>query len=322
MGIAIASGVPPEKGLVTGIIGGIVVGMLAGRPCRSAARRRALPIVFEFVRDYGMSALGPVLVIAGLVQFLAGVVRMGGLFRAISPAVVHGMLAGIGALIVVGQFHILFDAKPLSNGMENLAAIPGRVLGLEPWSLRATEFALMIGLLTIGVMIAWEKLRPASLNLVPAALLGVVTATLVAYFFQLDVARIQVPDRSRRRSPCPIPASSACWPTPPDCHRGGHRLHRQRGNAAVGGGGRPDARWRAHRLQQGTARAGRGQLPVRRVRCAADDRCDRPQFRQRAGRREDPHVHRLARHLDLGFVALLPWLLRECRWRRWARCWW
>lgn len=195
MGIAIASGVPPEKGLVTGIIGGIVVGMLAGSPLQVSGPAAGLAvIVFEFVRDYGLSALGPVLVIAGLVQFLAGVVRMGGLFRAISPAVVHGMLAGIGALIVVGQFHILFDAKPLSNGMENLAAIPGRVLGLEPWSLRATEFALMIGLLTIGVMIAWEKLRPASLNLVPAALLGVVTATLVAYFFQLDVARIQVPE--------------------------------------------------------------------------------------------------------------------------------
>jgi MFS superfamily sulfate permease-like transporter len=180
MGIAIASGVPPEKGLVTGIIGGIVVGA-GGSPLQVSGPAAGLAvIVFEFVRDYGMSALGPVLVIAGLVQFLAGVVRMGGLFRAISPAVVHGMLAGIGALIVVGQFHILFDAKPLSNGMENLAAIPGRVLGLEPWSLRATEFALMIGLLTIGVMIAWEKLRPASLNLVPAALLGVVTATLVA----------------------------------------------------------------------------------------------------------------------------------------------
>jgi MFS superfamily sulfate permease-like transporter len=43
MGIAIASGVPPEKGLVTGIIGGIVVGLLAGSPLQVSARPLALP---------------------------------------------------------------------------------------------------------------------------------------------------------------------------------------------------------------------------------------------------------------------------------------
>jgi MFS superfamily sulfate permease-like transporter len=42
------------------------------------------------------------------------------------------MLAGIGVLIVIGQFHVLFDAKPLSSGLENLAAMPGRLLGLSP----------------------------------------------------------------------------------------------------------------------------------------------------------------------------------------------
>ncbi|MET0364370.1 MAG: SulP family inorganic anion transporter, partial [Sphingobium sp.] len=131
-------------------------------------------------------------VLAGILQFVAGVARLGGFFRSISPAVVHGMLAGIGALIVIGQFHILFDGKPLSNGLDNLAAMPGRVLGLS-MDLRATEFALMIGLVTIGVMLAWEKLRPASLKLVPGALLGVMAATLIAWMTGLDIARVDVP---------------------------------------------------------------------------------------------------------------------------------
>ncbi|MBT2188331.1 SulP family inorganic anion transporter [Sphingobium nicotianae] len=194
MGIAIASGVPPEKGLITGIIGGVVVGLFAGSPLQVSGPAAGLAvIVFEFVRDHGLSALGPVLVLAGLLQLVAGALRMGGFFRSISPAVVHGMLAGIGALIVIGQFHILFDSRPLSSGLENLAAMPGRVLGLSPFDLRNTEFALMIGLITIAAMLGWEKFRPASLRLVPGALIGVTLATLIAFLTGLEIARVDVP---------------------------------------------------------------------------------------------------------------------------------
>ncbi len=194
MGIAIASGVPPEMGLVTGIIGGIVVGFLAGSPLQVSGPAAGLAvIVFEFVREHGLAALGPMLLVAGVIQIVAGILKLGGLFRSISPAVVHGMLAGIGALIVIGQFHTLFDASPMSSGLENLAAMPARVFGLSPFDLRSTELALMIGLLTIAVMLGWEKLRPKSMKLVPGALLGVAAATLVAFVAGLDVARVAVP---------------------------------------------------------------------------------------------------------------------------------
>ncbi|MXO66646.1 SulP family inorganic anion transporter [Altericroceibacterium endophyticum] len=195
MGIAIASGVPPEKGLITGIIGGIVVGLFAGSPLQVSGPAAGLAVlVFEFVTEYGLSALGPVLVLAGVIQFAAGAMKLGGLFRSISPAVVHGMLAGIGALIVIGQFHVLFDAQPLSGGLANIAAMPARVLGLEPTNLAATEMALAVGLLTIGIMLGWEKIRPAGMGLVPGALLGVVAATLVTWGFDLNITRIDVPE--------------------------------------------------------------------------------------------------------------------------------
>lgn len=195
MGIAVASGVPPEKGLITGIIGGIVVGALAGSPLQVSGPAAGLAVVvFELVRDHGMSALGPILILAGIIQFVAGVAKLGGWFRAISPAVVHGMLAGIGVLIVVGQFHVLFDAKPLPSGLQNLSAMPGRLLGLSPDNIAAAELAFGIGVLTITAMIGWEKFRPASLKLVPGALVGVLTGTFVAMAFGLDVARVNVPE--------------------------------------------------------------------------------------------------------------------------------
>lgn len=212
MGIAIASGVPPERGLVTGIIGGLVVGAMAGSPLQVSGPAAGLAvIVFEFVREHGLDALGPVLLLAGVFQLIAGALRLGGLFRAISPAVVHGMLAGIGALIVLAQFHILFDAKPLSNGLENIAAAPARVLGLDFSSVQATELALMLGLVTIGVMLGWEKLRPKSLALVPGALLGVVAATAIAWGMDLGVARVTVPESIAAAFVLP---TSAAWFAP------------------------------------------------------------------------------------------------------------
>jgi len=215
MGIAIASGVPPEKGLITGIIGGLVVGMLAGSPLQVSGPAAGLAvIVFELVRDQGLSALGPILILAGLIQVVAGIFKLGGWFRAISPAVVHGMLAGIGVLIVVGQFHVLFDAKPLSSGLDNLAAMPGRLLGLDPTNAKASELALVIALLTIGVMLVWEKFRPAALRLVPSALLGVIAGTLAAYLFGLDVTRVDVPQSIAAAVTLPDASIVATWLKP------------------------------------------------------------------------------------------------------------
>lgn len=195
MGIAIASGVPPEKGIITGIIGGLVVGALAGSPLQVSGPAAGLAvIVFELVRDQGLSALGPILMLAGLIQLGAGILRVGGWFRAISPAVVHGMLAGIGVLIVVGQFHVLFDEKPMSSGLDNLSAMPGRLLGLSWSNIEATEIALMVALVTIGVMLGWEKFRPANLKLVPGALLGVLAGTIIAVVLELGVTKVEVPN--------------------------------------------------------------------------------------------------------------------------------
>lgn len=194
MGIAIASGVPPEKGLITGIIGGIVVGALAGSPLQVSGPAAGLAvIVFELVRQYGMIALGPILLMAGTIQFFAGVAKLGGWFRAISPAVVHGMLAGIGVLILIGQFHVLFDDLPKPSGVENLLAIPISLFRLFTEA-QSTASAFTAGLITIVSMLAWERFRPASLRLIPGALVGVVLGTLVAYTLQLDLTRVNVPE--------------------------------------------------------------------------------------------------------------------------------
>jgi len=192
MGIAIASGAPPVTGLITGIVGGIIVGSIAGSPLMVSGPAAGLAVlVFDLIRDHGLVALGPVVALAGLLQLVAGVGRLGVWFRMVSPAVVSGMLAGIGILIVASQSHVMLDAKPLSTGLQNFAALPGRLWAAVKHG--DGSLAGLLGLGTIAIMYAWEKLKPAKLKLVPGALLAVVAVTATAQYGQLDVERIDVP---------------------------------------------------------------------------------------------------------------------------------
>lgn len=194
LGIAIASGVPVAMGLISGIIGGVVVGTLAGSPLQVSGPAAGLAvIVFGFVDQYGIAALGPVLVLAGVLQILAGFLRIGSWFRAISPAVVHGMLAGIGILIILGQIHVLMDAKPAAGAIENVVAIDETVGHLWQDGMTSHLSALLIGLVTLAFMLGWEKLRPQSMKLVPGALIGVFVATLLAAMLDLSIRRVELP---------------------------------------------------------------------------------------------------------------------------------
>lgn len=195
MGISIASGVPPALGLITGIVGGLVVGSLAGSPLQVSGPAAGLAVlVWELVRDHGIEALGPVLLLAGALQLTAGSLKLGQWFRAMSPAVIHGMLAGIGVLIFASQFHVMLDDKPKSNGLANLLSIPGAIVGgIFPIDGSSHELAAVTGILTILSLLAWNKFKPEWLQLVPGALVGVVVATCAASLFGLSVARVNVP---------------------------------------------------------------------------------------------------------------------------------
>ncbi|MCA9115950.1 MAG: SulP family inorganic anion transporter, partial [Planctomycetaceae bacterium] len=128
MGIAIASGVPVAAGLITGIVGGIVVGLIAGSPLQVSGPAAGLTVVvYGIVEQYGLPALGVVVLLGGLLQIAAGLLKLGQWFRAVSPAVIEGMLAGIGVLILASQFHVMVDDKPRSSGLENLLTIPEAV---------------------------------------------------------------------------------------------------------------------------------------------------------------------------------------------------
>lgn len=195
LGVAIASGVPPAMGLITGVIGGMVVGFLAGSPLQVSGPAAGLAvIVFELVQEHGVATLGIIILGAGLIQLIAGLAKWGQIFRAITPAVVYGMLAGIGVLIFASQFHVAVDDKPRASGLANLISIPAAIAkGVTPTDDKTHHLAALIGLLTIGVLLLWNKFRPKKLTLIPGALVAVLVATIVDYVLQLPTNNIKVP---------------------------------------------------------------------------------------------------------------------------------
>jgi MFS superfamily sulfate permease-like transporter len=194
MGISIASGMPPTTGIITGIIGGIVVGFLAGSPLQVSGPAAGLSVlVLQFVQEQGAEMLGVVVLFAGLLQLAAGLLKLGQWFRAVSPAVIYGMLAGIGVLILASQFHVMLDYRPVGTGIQNVLGIPGALINAISSGDEHMKAGL-VGLLTIVTIILWGSFAPKSLKIIPAPLVGVLTGMLAAVVFHLsDIKYIEVP---------------------------------------------------------------------------------------------------------------------------------
>ncbi|MEV0488415.1 SulP family inorganic anion transporter [Streptomyces sp. NPDC050508] len=185
VGVAIASGVPAELGLVTAIVGGLAVGALPGSSLRVRGPAAGLTVlVYEAVRAYGIEALGVLVFAAGVVQLGLGVLRLGRWFRAVSAAVVQGMLAGIGLVLVAGQVYALGDVAAPTGGVgkfAGLVSLPGVV---DP-------VALSVGGATIAVLLLWPRWRWGA-RVVPAPLVAVGSAAAVTGVFDLSVRRVEV----------------------------------------------------------------------------------------------------------------------------------
>lgn len=196
LGIAVACGVPPALGLITGIVGGILVGTLAGAPLQVSGPAAGLTVlVFELVSKHGLGFLGAVVLLAGAIQLAAGIMKLGRWFRAVSPAVIHGMLAGIGVLICASQFHVMLDGKPSGNGLPNLLGIPGKIIdALSMSSGPGALYAGGLGLLALVTLVAWTKLKLDAKTRIPSALPAIIVASVVAWVFKLPVAMIAIPD--------------------------------------------------------------------------------------------------------------------------------
>jgi carbonic anhydrase len=187
LGIAAASGAPLIAGLVAAVVGGVVAGALGGSTLQVSGPAAGLTVVVAgLVSQFGWAATAGITCAAGLLQILLGVTRIGRLALSLSPAVVHGMLAGIGVTIAAQQLHVVLGGQAQSSLIANLAELPGQLVAHHPHS-------VLVGVLTVVILLVWPRLP--TVKAIPAPLVAVVAVTALAAVFMADVSRVNLPDQ-------------------------------------------------------------------------------------------------------------------------------
>jgi carbonic anhydrase len=185
LGIAIASGAPVLSGLIAAVVGGIVVGALGGSPLQVSGPAAGLTVVVAgLISNFGWGVTCLITVAAGVLQVLLGLSRVARAALAISPVVVHAMLAGIGITIALQQAHVLLGGKSKSTAWHNLIGLPGQIVG-------AHRPGVILGVLVIVILVAWRWV-PAKVARVPGPLVAIVVVTIVSVVFGFRVRRIDL----------------------------------------------------------------------------------------------------------------------------------
>ncbi|AYG82044.1 Carbonic anhydrase 1 [Streptomyces hundungensis] len=190
LGLAVAIDAPLEASLIAAGVGGIVAGLLGGSALLVSGPSAGLTVVSaEMIQNYGWRTTCAITVCAGLLQVALGSLKTARSALAVSPAIVHGTLAGIGAAIALAQLHIVLGGSPQSSAVANALALPGQLAHVGP-------AAPLIGALTLAVLLLWPRLPGRigkALRRIPAALACVVLATGVAAFAAPGIARVDLP---------------------------------------------------------------------------------------------------------------------------------
>ncbi|KKC05233.1 SulP family inorganic anion transporter [Mycobacterium nebraskense] len=185
LGIAIASDAPVLSGLIAAIVGGIVAGCIGGSPLQVSGPAAGLTVVVaDLVSQFGWAVTCLITVIAGALQIMLGISRIARAALAISPVVVHAMLAGIGITIALQQVHVLLGGESQSSAWTNVVGLPAQIAG-------AHRPGLVLGLVVIAILIAW-RWAPARVAKIPGPLVAIVVVTIISVVLPFNVSRIRL----------------------------------------------------------------------------------------------------------------------------------
>ncbi len=189
LGIAMASGFPPMAGIITAIIGGVLVSRVNGSFVTiNGPAAGLIVVILSAVQELGAGdAMAgyrytlAAIVVASMLQILMGFFKAGRLSSFFPASVVHGMLAAIGIIIMAKQINVVLGTSPEkgSSLFSTIAQIPHSIVNLNP------DIAI-IGGLGLVILIIWSVIKNPTLKMIPAPLIVVLVGMGLARYFDLQ----------------------------------------------------------------------------------------------------------------------------------------
>lgn len=184
LGISQASSFPAVAGVFTAIIGGIIVSLVSGgRITIKGPAAGLISIALASVMELGYEKTLAVVVVSGALQVLFGLLRLGRFADFFPSAVVHGMMAAIGVMILAKQAHYVLGVAPHSKSpIELLKEIPESIRNLNPQ-------ITIIGVLSLILLFILPLIKNPAIRKIPASLLLLVLIAFpLSFYFELDKA--------------------------------------------------------------------------------------------------------------------------------------
>ena len=188
LGIALASGAPLYAGLLSGIIGGLVVALVSGAQLAVSGPAAGLTTLVAAsiisLGDYKLFLLA--VIVAGLFQLLLGVLKLGDIANYFPSAVIKGMLAAIGIILISKQIPLALGYdKPdfWTSGFLNLFSSKNFLGNIESFNHHITIGAILISVVSLVIIILLQQPFAKKLKVIPTPLLVVVTGIIINILF-------------------------------------------------------------------------------------------------------------------------------------------
>jgi MFS superfamily sulfate permease-like transporter len=196
IGIALASGAPASAGIIAAVIGGVLGSWLGGAQMTvNGPAAGLIVIVLDAIVSMsfgdpmrGFKGMLAAAVVAGALQVVFGVMKLGRRGSAFPTSVIHGMMAAIGLIIIAKQMHVLVGHPPhAKNPVMLFAEIPEALMDMRP-----NVFA--IGLSSLIFLISLSKVKTFWVKKIPAPLLTIILgSSLAAYFGLPSTGLLKIP---------------------------------------------------------------------------------------------------------------------------------
>jgi len=197
LGIALASGAPLYSGILSGIIGGIVVSVVSGSQLAVSGPAAGLSTVVaaSIVSLGGFHVFLLAVIVAGLFQIVLGLLRLGSIANYFPSAVIKGMLAAIGILLISKEipFALGYDRPDFwHSGFLQLFNYKSFMEHFQDLSLHTARITILITIVSLAAMSFLQRTKNKKLKIIPAPLVVVLLGVLINFvFIQMNVASLK-----------------------------------------------------------------------------------------------------------------------------------